>query len=186
MRTEPESLVEHPLTSESVFSGKLLKVYKDRVRLPDAAETEREWIDHPGAAAIIPVFDDGTTLLVEQYRYAVRSVMLEIPAGKRDGDEPFSETALRELAEETGLQAGALHDLGMAYPVIGYSNEIIWFFAATDLTQGATQQEEDEFLRLRRIPFDEALELAADGTIQDMKTIVGLHRTARMLSSNDG
>ncbi|MBX2822394.1 MAG: NUDIX hydrolase, partial [Rhodothermaceae bacterium] len=106
-----QDIEEKKLASEKMFSGKLLHVYKDSVQLPDGNSTIREWIDHPGASAIIPLFEDGTTLLVEQYRYPVQRIMLEIPAGKRDGNEPFIETANRELDEETGWKAGKIVDL---------------------------------------------------------------------------
>lgn len=174
-------LEEHQISSEKKFSGNLLHVYSDTVRLPDDNEAVREWIDHQGAAAVIPVFEDQTTLLVEQYRYPVRKVMLEIPAGKRDGGEPYAETARRELDEETGWQAGKLEDLGGAFPVIGYSNEWIHFFLASDLSPGIAEQEDDEFLRIKRIPFLDAMELVYNGTIEDMKTIVGLQRAYRIL-----
>lgn len=174
-------LAEHEIRSEKIFSGNLLHVYSDTVRLPDNNEAVREWIDHQGAAAVIPFFEDQTTLLVEQYRYPVRKVMLEIPAGKRDHNEPFIETAKRELDEETGWKAGKMDDLGGAFPVIGYSNEWIHFFLARDLSPGVAQQEEDEFLRIKRIPFTKAMELVYDGTIEDMKTIVGLLRAHRIL-----
>ena len=179
-----DELTETKVGSDKTFSGKLLHVYRDIVRLPDNKETVREWIDHPGAAAIIPIFGDDTILMVEQYRYPVQCVMLEIPAGKRDGDEPFIETARRELDEETGWKAGKVVDLGAAYPVIGYSNEVIHFFLATELTPGEAEQEEDEFLRIHRMPLDDALQLVHDGTIEDMKTIVGLYRAHRWILSS--
>lgn len=176
-----EKLEEEEIESEKIFSGRLLHVYRDSVRLPDGKPTIREWIDHPGASAIIPLFEDGTTLLVEQYRYPVRRVMLEIPAGKRDGTEPFVETARRELDEETGWKAGKMDDLGGSFPVIGYSNEVIHFFLASQLEPGEAHAEEDEFLRIHRVPFNDALNLVYDGTIEDMKTIVGLQRASRFL-----
>ena len=179
-----EEIEEKKIGSEEIYSGTLLHVYKDKVRLPDGNEAVREWIDHPGASAIVPLFDDGTTLLVEQYRYPVRRIMLEIPAGKRDGDEPFIETATRELDEETGWKAGKVTDLGFSFPVIGYSNEEIHFFLATDLEPGNAEQEEDEFLRIHRIPFEEALSLVHDGTIKDMKTIVGLQLVQAFISKS--
>lgn len=179
-----QDIEEKKLASEKMFSGKLLHVYKDSVQLPDGNNTIREWIDHPGASAIIPLFEDGTTLLVEQYRYPVQRIMLEIPAGKRDGNEPFIKTANRELDEETGWKADKIVDLGFSFPVIGYSNEEIHFFLATDLKPGDAEQEEDEFLRIHRIPFTDALNLVYDGTIQDMKTIVGLQRVHRFISES--
>ena len=178
-----DKLEEEKIDSEKVFSGRLLHVHKDTVRLPDGKETIREWIDHPGASAVIPLFEDNTTLLVEQYRYPVQRIMLEIPAGKRDGSEPFIETARRELDEETGWKAGEMVDLGGSFPVIGYSNEVIHFFLATQLEPGEAHAEEDEFLRIHRMPFKDALNLVYDGTIEDMKTIVGLQRAYRFMKN---
>ena len=143
--TDENDLIEKRLGSEKVYEGKLLHVYNDSVELPNQNITAREWIDHPGASAVIPVFEDGSTLLVQQFRYPVQQIMLEIPAGKRDGNEPFEETALRELDEETGWKAGDIVHLGKAFPVIGYSNEIIHFYLATNLTPGVAEKEDDEF-----------------------------------------
>ena len=171
---DDSELVERRLQSKKVYSGNLLHVYRDSVSLPDKSRAVREWIDHPGAAAIIPVFEDGSTLLVEQYRYSVQQIMLEIPAGKRDGDEPFLETARRELDEETGWFAEEMIYLGKSFPVIGYSNEIIHFYLAQNLKPGKAEKEADEFLRISRIPLLEALKLVQSGEILDMKSIVGI------------
>ena len=99
-----QNLTETPLRSEQLVDRKLLKVYRDEVRLPDGTASVQEWIDHPGAAAVIPLFEDGTTLLVRQYRYAPRRLTLEVPAGKidHDGEDPEA-VAARELEEETAL-----------------------------------------------------------------------------------
>ena len=96
-------LTETPLRSEPVYDGALLKAYRDKVELPDGKTSVREWIDHPGASAIVPIFEDGQTLLVRQFRYPPRRTFLEVPAGKLDTDEePPEDVARRELEEETG------------------------------------------------------------------------------------
>ena len=179
---DDSALVERRLQSKKVFSGNLLQVYSDSVVLPDESRAIREWIDHPGAAAIIPVFDDGSTLLVEQFRYSVQEIMLEVPAGKRDGDEPFLETARRELDEETGWYAEEMIHLGKSFPVLGYSNEIIHFYLAKRLKPGSAEKEADEFLRIKRLPLDAALKLVRSGEIQDMKSIVGIMRAYEYMS----
>ncbi len=180
---DKSDLIEVKVDSEHVFSGSLLQVYRDSVRLPDDTETKREWIDHPGASAVVALFEDGTTLMVEQYRYAVQDVMLEVPAGKRDPGESFLESASRELDEETGWRAGAMTHLGEAYPVIGYSNEAIHFFLATDLQPGTAAREDDEFLRIHRISFEDVVTMVQEGAIKDMKTLVAIQKTLLYLET---
>ena len=168
-------LTETPLRSEQLVDGKLLKVYRDAVRLPDGAGSMREWIDHPGAAAVVPLFEDGTTVLVRQYRYAPRRSFLEVPAGKVDhpGEDPQA-VAARELEEETAWRAGRLTPLGMLYPCIGYSNERIHFYLAEDLSKVEQIQVEGEFLDVVSIAFDEAVAMARRGELADMKTVAAL------------
>ena len=181
---DDDILIERRLASTKVYTGKLLHVYNDSVELPNKKQAKREWIDHPGAAAIIPVFDDLSTLLVEQYRYPVQQVMLEIPAGKRDGNEPFLDTARRELDEETGWFAEEMIHLGQSFPVIGYSNEVIHFYLARKLKPGVAQKEDDEFLNIHRLPFVEALNLVKSYDITDMKSIVGIQRAYEYLQND--
>lgn len=167
--------VETPLASEQLVDGKLLKVYRDAVRLPDGSEAIREWIDHLGAAAVVPLFEDGRTALVRQYRYAPRHLSLEVPAGKLDAaDEAPVDVAARELEEETGWQAGRLVPMGAFYPCIGYSNEIIHFFLAVELTRGARIHVEGEFLEVVTLAFEEAVAMARRGDLADMKTVAAL------------
>lgn len=172
------NLVEQELESESIYQGELLRVYKDRVRLPDGGESSREWIRHPGACAIVPVFPDGTIQLVRQYRYPVRQLFLEVPAGKIDPGEPPKETARRETIEETGWIPGSLAYAGHFYPVIGYSDEIIHTWVAWDLVEGQTGMDEDEFLASEVMSFRRALESVAEGLITDGKTICALQQAA--------
>ena len=168
-------LIETTLRSEQLVDGKLLKVFRDEVRLPDGAMSSREWINHPGAAAVIPLFDDGTTILVRQYRYAARQAVLEVPAGKADyeGEDPAA-VAARELEEETGWRAGRLVSLGASYPCIGYSNERIHVYLAEELIQVEQCLDGGEFLELVTLDFDEAVAMARRGDLQDMKTILAL------------
>lgn len=169
------SLEEKTLSSTAVYDGVLLKVRRDKVCLPDGHTSAREWIDHPGAAAVVPLFADGGTLLVRQYRYAPRRTFLEVPAGKLDvaGEGP-EVVAARELREETGFRAGRLTSLGALYPCIGYSNEVIHFFLAEALTEGRAEPSAGEFLEPVRMPFVEAVERARRGALADMKTVAAL------------
>jgi ADP-ribose pyrophosphatase len=168
-------LTEDSLHSEQLVDGKLLKAYRDRVRLTNGTESVREWIDHPGASAVVPLFEDGTTVLIRQFRFPPRQTFIEVPAGKLDkeGQNP-EEVAYRELEEETGWKASRMTSLGSLYPCIGYSNEVIHFFLAEGLTEGETGLEEGEVVEPFRVRFKEAVELAKRGEINDMKSAAAL------------
>lgn len=170
-----DSLREKGLSSKELVDGKLLHAFRDYVETPSGDESVREWIRHPGAAAIVPLFADGATLLVRQFRYPTGRTFLELPAGKRDaGDDPET-TAHRELMEETGLSAKKLTPLGPLFPGIGYSDEIIWFFLAEELTESGTQSlDAGEAVQPVRLPFAEAVARAQRGDLGDMKTVAGL------------
>jgi len=167
-------LLESTLTSQKVFDGQLLKVYLDSARLPSGLVSTREWIKHPGACAVIPLFENGDVMLIKQFRYAAQQIFYEIPAGKIDPGEPEEVTAQRELKEEAGLHSVSLQYIGHQYPCIGYSDEIIHFYLAENLTEVTSQTDEDEFVELCRIPFSQALDWVHKGIISEAKTIIGL------------
>ena len=170
-----EDLIEKRLAGESVFDGKLLHVRRDTVLLPNGHETIREWVKHPGASAVLPVLDDGSVILVRQYRYPVGRVTLEIPAGKLDvpGEDPL-ECAKRELKEETGYAAERYEKLFSLATTVGFSDEWIHIYLAEGLTAGADCPDEDEFIHIVRMPLAEALEKVSDNTIVDGKTVTAL------------
>lgn len=168
-------LTETPLSSEQLVDGVLLEAFRDEVRLPDGGSSVREWIDHPGASAIVPMFEDGRTLLVRQFRYPPRRTFLEVPAGKLDEPEENPvEVAARELEEETGWRADRFEKVGAAYPCIGYSNEVIHIFTAHDLERGSQSLADGEFVEVVEMDFDEALGRARTGDLKDMKTVTAL------------
>jgi len=167
-------LSETFLEGEEVFSGRLLKVRRDRVRLPDGGEAVREYIRHPGAVAIVALFEDGRVLLERQYRYPLARTFIEIPAGKLEPGEDHLETGKRELLEETGYVAKEWRRLGVIHNAIGYSDEIIEVWRARGLEQRAQQLAQGEFLEVFKLPLAEAQAMARDGRITDVKTIVGL------------
>jgi ADP-ribose pyrophosphatase len=174
-RSKPSDLSEHPVSSELVFDGKLLKVRRDVVRLPDGGEATREYIRHPGAVAIVALFDEGTVLLERQFRYPHRRAFIEVPAGKLDPGEPPLATAKRELLEETGHEALEWTRLGTMHTAIAYTDEAIELFLARRLSRtGNARLDPGEFLETLVVPFEEALAMVRDGRITDSKSVCSL------------
>jgi ADP-ribose pyrophosphatase len=167
-------LTEHFVTGEEVYSGKLLRVRRDVVRLPDGHETVREYIRHPGAVAIVALFDDGRVLLERQFRYPHRREFIEIPAGKLDQGEAHLDTAKRELEEETGYVASDWRRLGVIHNAIAYSDEGIELWLAKGLERREQKLEAGEFLEVFTLPLAEAQAMVRDGRITDAKTVAGL------------
>lgn len=165
---------EEGLFSETVFSGKLLVVKKDIVAFPDGRTAGREYIIHPGAAAVVPLLEGERLLLVRQYRYPIRAVTLEIPAGKIDGEESPLACARRELQEETGYIANEWSYLSLTHPTVGYSTEVIHLFLAEDLEAAEEQLLDDEWTEPVVMSLDQALSKIKEGIITDAKTIFGV------------
>jgi len=167
-------LTETQLDSEWLCRGKLLHARRDTVRLPNGHTSTREYIVHPGAAVILPVFENGDVLLERQFRYPSRREFIEVPAGKLDPDETPEFCAQRELIEETGYRAGELKFLFEFYPAIGYCDEVMYFFLARDLEHVGHERDHDEFLDILRIPFAEAMAMIRRGEICETKTTTAL------------
>ncbi|MGH9228169.1 MAG: NUDIX domain-containing protein [Acidimicrobiales bacterium] len=149
---------------------------------PDGDRFEREIIHHPGAVAVVPLHDDGTVTLVQQYRVAVGAAMWEVPAGLRDvADEPTDQTAHRELAEEVGLRAGRLEYLTTFHNSVGFSDEAVVIYLATGLSEVPDDRQgfEEQHMRVERVPFDAAVAMVDDGRITDAKTAIALLTLAR-------
>lgn len=168
-------LKETQHSTEQVFDGRLLKVYRDEVILPDGAHAWREYIKHPGAVVVLAQLPNGKLLFERQFRYPASRVFLELPAGKIDPGEDILQTAQRELLEETGYLAGQWVHLGVMHPCIGYSDERIEIFLASDLrSAGGQQLDEHEFLELCELSPSEARAAVWSGEITDAKTITAL------------
>lgn len=180
MKSESPDLHETELASETVFKGRLLHVKRDRVRLPDGAESTREYIVHPGAVVVIPVFDNGDLLLERQHRYPLHRDFIELPAGKIDPGEDDLTCAKRELEEETGYTASEWREVTTIYPCIGYSDERLAFYLAKGLKEGNHGRDTDEFLEILRVPFDEAMDWIRSGKICETKTVIGLFWLEKM------
>lgn len=176
-------LEERSLDSERIYDGALLDVRRDRVQLPDGSESAREWIKHPGAAAVVALDADQRVILIRQYRFGPRRVFVEVPAGKLDaeGEDPL-EAAKRELAEEVGLAASTWTPLGTTYPAIGYSDESIALFLARDLEVVEVHTDDDEFVEPFWLDLEDAVAQARRGDIEDAKTCVALLLAAAALA----
>ena len=175
-------LKESTVSSEKVYDGTFLDVRKDVVSLPDGKTSIREWINHPGAACIIPIMPDGKLGLIKQYRYPVQSTMIELPAGKLDMGEKPEVCAIRELEEETGYLADKLTFVTKIHPAIGFANEEMWIFLAENLIESQKNTDHDEFVELMPTSIEAALHMVWDGTITDVKTIIGILWAERLLS----
>jgi ADP-ribose pyrophosphatase len=175
-------LKESTVSSEKVYDGTFLDVRKDVVSLPDGKTSTREWINHPGASCIIPIMPDGKLGLIKQYRYPVQSTMIELPAGKLDMGEKPEVCAIRELEEETGYLADKLTFVTKIHPAIGFANEEMWIFLAENLIESQKNTDHDEFVELMPTSIEAALHMVWDGTITDVKTIIGILWAERLLS----
>ncbi len=167
-------LKERKITSETIYKGNLLHVTRDEVRLPNGKTSYREGILHPGAVVVIPFLNQSTLIMERQYRYYPDRVFYELPAGKTDPGEDFLTTGKRELLEETGYTAKTWTFISHLYPAIGYADEKMAVYAASDLSMEQIDRDEDEFLEIFEMPLSQALEMLRRGDITDAKTMVGL------------
>jgi ADP-ribose pyrophosphatase len=162
------------LASERVYAGRLLKIDRDRVKLPNGRETTLEMVRHPGASAIVPFVTPDDILLIRQFRYAAGGFILEVPAGTLNPGEEPEACARREVEEEAGHRAGRLERLASIYTTPGFTDEVIHLWAAYDLTPVGQNLDHDEVLTVERLPLAEAIERIGRGDIVDSKTICAL------------
>ena len=168
----------------TIHQGKVFELIRENVTLENGTTTDVEFIEHPGATAVIPFLDDKRIVLLKQYRHALKKTIWEVPAGTLDPREEIISCAKRELIEETGYSAGQWHRLGEITPVPGYSNERIHIFLATGLQPADQNLDEDEVIEVQAVDFLKAIEMIGDGEIQDAKSIAGLFFASQWLKSN--
>ena len=167
-------LIETRIDGQTVYPGSFFRIEKDEVRLPDGGTAFREYMRHPGAAAVIPLFEDGSVLVERQFRYPMDRIFIELPAGKIDRGEHSLETARRELAEETGYVADEWYFVTTIHNAIGYSDEHIDLYLAKGLRKGEAHLDAEEFIQSLRMPAGELVDWVRQGRITDVKTIVGI------------
>jgi len=167
-------LIETRVASQELLRGHFLHAMRDTVRLPDGKEAFREYVIHPGAVMVVAELPDGRLVLERQFRYPVKAVMVEFPAGKLDPGEDSLVCAQRELLEETGYTARQWARAGVLHPVISYSTEFIDIWFARELTAGERQLDAGEFLDVFSASADELLQWCRDGRITDAKTLTGV------------
>jgi 8-oxo-dGTP pyrophosphatase MutT (NUDIX family) len=161
-----------------IFSGRVLTLNVERVRLPNGNVADLEIAHHPGGAAVVALDSQNHVCLLKQFRHAAGGWVLELPAGKIDDREPPLDTARRELAEEAGRTAAHWESLGEYLSSPGVLTETIYLYLATELDSVEAQPEAHEVLESHWVPLAEALAMAEDGRIRDGKTLVGLFRAA--------
>lgn len=181
-RFDDASIMEKNISRKRVFDGIILKIDHVMNQLPNGKQAAREIAVHVGASAVLPVDDEGNVYLVRQYRAPIEQVLLEIPAGKLDSvDEDRLYAAKRELKEETGLEAENWLHLCDSFTTAGFSNERISIYLARELRIGESRPDEDEFLNLIKMPFDEAFQMVMRGEICDAKTQIALSMAKQIL-----
>ena len=172
---------EKTVSSEEIYDGKIIKVRKEKVELPDGRLAMRELIGHPGGVGIIAVDGDGKVFMVTQYRIAAKSEMLEIPAGKMEYGEDPLECGARELIEETGYQAEEFTHLGEYYATPGYCEEKLNIFLARKLTFVGQNLDDGEFLNVSKYSLDELYQMVMDNKIYDAKTAIAILKAKAIL-----
>ena len=167
-------LKEKVYKKNKIYNGKAINFCKDDIILPNGNKAIREYIDHPGAVAIVPFINKTDIIMVKQYRYPVDKITYEIPAGKLDKKESLLKCAKRELKEETGYTAKQIKKLTSFYPSTAFSNEELIIYTAKNLVPGKQNPDDDEFIERVTVPFKQALQMIKQGKIKDAKTVIAL------------
>lgn len=178
-------LTEKTITRNIIYEGKIFKVIKDTVQLPDQSLAAREVVIHAGGAGILPIDKDNNVTLVRQYRAGASDVLTEICAGKLEPGEDPRQCAVREMEEELGLRAETVIPLGYIYPTPAYDSERTYIFLARGITAVSAHPDRDEFVQPVKMTLNDAVKEVCDGKITDAKTQTALLRAERILSGKD-
>ena len=162
------------LSRSKHYEGKAFDVEKVTFEMPNGKQPTYDLVVHPGAAVVMPIDEEGNILFIRQWRLGAENELLELPAGTLEAEEPPIECARREVREETGMAAGEIKLIGQFYLTPGYSNEYLYIFLARDLTPSPLAQDDDELIDLVPIPLEKAYQIAAQGEINDGKTLATL------------
>jgi len=162
------------VTSETVYNGKIVDIVHDTITLPDGRTALREIVKHADGAAVLPIDNDGNIIFIRQYRHPVGEMVLEIPAGTLDEGENHLNCAARELEEEIGYTSSNIRFLSRICPSVGFCDENIYIYLATDLVKSKQNLDADEFIELEVYTPTEALRMISDGTIYDAKTVTAI------------
>ena len=174
-------LEETRVDTTLVYEGHFLKVRRDLARLPDGSHGVREYVEHPGAACMVPIFDDGRVLIERQFRYPLRQTFIEFPAGKLDAGERSIDTARRELLEETGFTAREWAFLTRIHPTIGFADEVLDLFLCRGLSQARQALDAGEFLELEVVTLGWLVDEVHAGRVSDVKTQIAIHWLERIV-----
>ena len=174
-------LEEKTLSSEQKFNGIVVKLFVDQVELEDGRTAVRELIKHPGGVCVVPINEKGEIYMVKQFRYPFSEVLTEIPAGKLEYGEDHRTCGMRELKEEIGAEAGRFDYLGCLYPTVAYDTEVIHMYLARDLSFGDRDLDEDEFIDVIRLPFEEAVKMVYEGKLPDAKTQLAILKAKELM-----
>ena len=177
-------MTEKTVESKTIFEGKIMTILLDKAELPNGVITGREVCLHPGGVGVLALDDDGMVTLVRQYRYPFHKLILEIPAGKLDhGAESVELAARRELSEETGLEADEMIYFGKTYASPGFCTEELHIYLARGLKQSESHPDEDEFVEVVKMSFDELYERVMSGELTDAKTVAATLKTKLLLNA---
>ncbi|MBQ5590947.1 MAG: NUDIX hydrolase [Clostridia bacterium] len=175
-------LEEKTLSKEYAFKGRIINLRVDKVELPDGSVSTREIVEHNGGIGVLPIDDEMNVYVVKQWRSPYKRVVLEIPAGKRDGDEKPLDCGIRELKEEIGAVANEYTYLGELLPSPGYCGEIIYIYLARGLTFENQKLDEGEFLNVEKMPFKKLVEMVMNGEVCDTKTQIAVLKADKLLN----
>lgn len=170
--------------SRWIYRGQVINVREETVLDGDGNEQTSHVIEYPSSVCVVPAFEDGTLMLVRQFRKTAEQFLLEVPAGKMEAGELPEPAALRELQEEIGHTAGRLIPLASFYTEPALCTQRMHVFLARDLSPARLEADEDEFIDTRRVPVAQIPEMIADASIRDAKSIAALLLAIRVMGDN--